>query len=68
MHPENVRLDADRQVTVSYEDEIDRPQHRQVIPHGLTFVRGSWWLEATDVTTTNLVRIRLTHIRSVTKY
>lgn len=55
-----------RTVNIVYTDESDRMQSLLMIPKGLSFGRGSWWLEASSREGL-YVRIRLTHVHAIYK-
>ena len=57
--------DLDRAVNVLYTDEAGVRGWRTLIPTGIAFGRGSWWLEAT--TGREYVRVRMTTIEGVNK-
>lgn len=62
MHPKNIELDLERMVLISYTDEADVTQVIRAIPHCITFGRGAWWLELTDVESNVYKRIRMSKI------
>lgn len=63
MHEANIELDRDRTVMITYEDETDTVCVVRAVPHNITFGRGAWWLEATDVVANGFVRIRMSKIQ-----
>lgn len=62
MHPVNIELDRERTVMITYTDEVEAVRVVRAIPHCITFGRGAWWLEATDVETNVYTRIRMSKI------
>lgn len=57
---------SERTVSVFYTDEAGRKMWSMLVPTGLTFGRGSWWLEANDEAG-KYVRVRMTTIESIQK-
>lgn len=54
--------DSDRVVLVNFTNEAEQTITAHVLPHSITFGRGAWWLEATDVDTNRYTRIRMSRI------
>lgn len=67
MHPANIELDRERTVVINFINEADLPSTAKVIPHSITFGRGSWWLQGTNVDTAHFMRIRMSRITLWTK-
>lgn len=55
-------IENERMVSILYTDEADVTHTIRAIPHNITFGRGSWWLELTEVEANVYKRIRMSKI------